>query len=615
VSATTIRRWGGTVAGGLLLCVPLIAAAVLFASFAGLGMQRTYALFLINLIAVLGLGLFSGNSGILSFGHVAFVGIGAYVSAILTLPLASKATALPNLPELLAAIEWGLPSALAAALAVAALVGALVGLPIVRMGGAAAVIATLGLLLIVHGIIIGASDFTRGSNAFLGVPRVTGIWTALAVAVPALLAARWFRDSRFGEQLRASREDETAARTIGIDVVRRRLLAWTLSAAICAASGVLLAHFLGAFSPSKFYFDDTLTLLTMLIVGGMTTVSGAFFGAIAVTLTVEVLRRVESGIDIFGWQTPELFGLTQAGLCVLILLVMYRRPAGIFARLELGEGALRRWFGQPAAPTGAPVPVPAPGALRTEGVVKDFAGLRALDGVDLVLRPGEIVGLIGPNGSGKTTLLNVISGLYSPSAGRVFIDGSDATQWAAHDVARAGVGRTFQNIRLFGRLSVLENVEISASATASAGHGSDPAVFAMQLLARFGLADLADRPAQALDYGAQRRLEIARALALRPRYLLLDEPAAGMNPTESNELLRGLAQLRDETRIGLLVIDHDMSLIMRLCDRIIVLNRGRVVAEGSAADIQTNPAVIEAYIGRKRARRRISILHTEGASS
>ncbi len=194
------------------------------------------------------------------------------------------------------------------------------------------------------------SDFTRGANAFLGVPRMTGIWTALAIAVPAVFVARWFRDSRFGGQLRASREDETAARSIGIDVVRRRLLAWTISAAICAASGALLAHFLGAFSPSKFYFDDTLALLTMLIVGGMTTVSGAFFGAVAVTLTVEILRRAESGIDILGWQTPELFGLTQAGLCVLILLVMYRRPSGIFARLELGEAAIRRWFGRGAAP-------------------------------------------------------------------------------------------------------------------------------------------------------------------------------------------------------------------------------------------------------------------------
>ena len=192
--------------------------------------------------------------------------------------------------------------------------------------------------------------------------------------------------------------------------------------------------------------------------------------------------------------------------------------------------------------------MPQAGELRAEGVVKNFAGLRALDGVDLSLRPGEIVGLIGPNGSGKTTLLNVISGLFAASEGRILIDGRDATRWPAHDVARAGIGRTFQNIRLFGQLSVLENVEISARAAPSPGAGFDPHAFALQLLSRFGLTDLADRPASALDYGAQRRLEIARALALRPRYLLLDEPGAGMNPTESNELLRDLAGLRDDDR-------------------------------------------------------------------
>jgi branched-chain amino acid transport system permease protein len=379
--------------------------------------------------------------------------------------------------------------------------------------------------------------------------------------------------------------------------VKRRLLAWTLSAGVAAAAGVLLAHFLGAFSPSKFYFDDTLTLLTMLIVGGMTTVSGAVLGTVAVTLTIEILRRVESGIDLFGYQTPEIFGVTEAGLCLLILFVMYKRPAGLFGRLELGE----TWFGRRSAAiraSASSVAVAATGELKAETVTKDFAGLRALDNVSLALKPGEILGLIGPNGSGKTTLLNVISGLFAPTQGAVRIDGKDATTWPAHVIAQAGVGRTFQNIRLFGQLSVIENVEIGARIGDAK---NDPRAFALQLLAEFGLAAFADRPAAALDYGAQRRLEIARALALRPRYLLLDEPAAGMNPTESNALLQELAKLRQRTGIGLLVIDHDMSLIMRLCDRIVVLNRGQMIADGDPKTIQSNPAVIEAYIGRKRA--------------
>jgi branched-chain amino acid transport system permease protein len=381
---------------------------------------------------------------------------------------------------------------------------------------------------------------------------------------------------------------------------------------ICAAAGALLAHFLGAFSPSKFYFDDTLTLLTMLIVGGMTTVSGALCGAVVVTLTIEILRRLEGGFDLFGWRTPELFGLTEAGLCLMILLVMYRRPAGLLIR-EIGEGWLRR------AAVGAQgsndLAAAATGALAIEGATKDFSGLRALEDVSVTVQPGEIVGLIGPNGSGKTTLLNLVSGVLSPTGGRVLIDGADATHWPAHRVAQAGIGRTFQNIRLFGHLSVLENVEIAAT-TRGIGTAESARALARQLLAEFGLTDLADRMAGELDYGAQRRLEIARALALKPRYLLLDEPAAGMNPTESNQLLAELAALRRKTGIALLVIDHDMSLIMRLCDRVVVLNRGQVIAHGKPAEIQRDPAVIEAYIGRKRAARVPAATHlqTQGAT-
>src|SRR5262249_41843785 len=373
-------------AGGILLCVPVIVAALLLSEFSGIAVQRTFTLFLINLIAVLGLGVFIGNSGILSFGHVAFIGIGAYLSGILTIPVADKASMLPHLPAFLASTEMGLLPAIAVTLLIVAVFAAVVGVPIMRLSGPAAVIGTLGLLLIVHGIIIGAEDFTRGSNAFRGVPRTTGVWTATAFALLALVIARLYRESVAAAQLRTSREDELAARSIGVDIARRRLGAWVLSAAIAALAGVLLAHFLGAFSPSKFYFDDTLALLTMLIVGGQSTVAGALGGTVLVTLTIEVLRRLEGGFDLFGAAGPPAFGMTQAGLCLLILLVMYWRPAGIFGRLEPDEHRRR---GRATAAAGAELEelrVTPGGTLAVEGAVKDFSGLRAVDDVGLTLR-------------------------------------------------------------------------------------------------------------------------------------------------------------------------------------------------------------------------------------
>ncbi len=222
-------------------------------------------------------------------------------------------------------------------------------------------------------------------------------------------------------------------------------------------------------------------------------------------------------------------------------------------------------------------------------------GLRAVDHISFNLTQGEILGLIGPNGSGKTTSVNVITGLLKPSGGQVRVDQTDITGWPAHKIARMGLARTFQTIKLFSALSVLENVEVAA---VSAGLPRRQArELALTMLAELGVARLAGESAGTLPYGEERRVEIARALARNPGFLLLDEPAAGLNEQESDSLLETLAAIPAKYGCGILIIDHDMRLMMRLCDRLHVLNYGKTIGEGRPEEIRRTPAVIEAYLG------------------
>jgi ABC-type branched-subunit amino acid transport system ATPase component len=233
--------------------------------------------------------------------------------------------------------------------------------------------------------------------------------------------------------------------------------------------------------------------------------------------------------------------------------------------------------------------------LEAVGVGKRFGGVHALRDVSLRLREGDVIGLIGPNGSGKTTFLNCLSGVFPPTTGRVALDGRPIPR-RGHAVARRGIVRTFQNIRLFGWLTALQNVEVGALGAGRARRGSSHR-HALQTLAQLGIDRLADRYAGTLSYGDQRRLEIARALAAEPRFLLLDEPAAGMNEAESAELGTAVQAIRKEHGCGVLVVEHDLRLIMRICDHVVVLNEGEVIASGSPGDVRTDPAVVAAYIG------------------
>lgn len=234
--------------------------------------------------------------------------------------------------------------------------------------------------------------------------------------------------------------------------------------------------------------------------------------------------------------------------------------------------------------------------LRAEGVRVHFEGVKAVDGVDLVLRRGEILGLIGPNGAGKTTLVNALTGFAKPTGGRVLVDERDVTGWAPNALSPLGVARTFQAVRLFNDLTALENVELGALGVGASRH--DARELAWDLLERMKITDRAHQRAGSLPYGDERRLGFLRALATRPAFLLLDEPAAGLNEAESDELMIAIGDIRDDFGCGVLVIEHDMRLIMRLCERIQVIDYGKTISVGTARDVQSDPAVITAYLGK-----------------
>ncbi|MFN0192793.1 MAG: ABC transporter permease subunit [Aestuariivirga sp.] len=580
-----------------LLCAVTLAAWLVF----GLSGQRLMTLFCVNLCGVLAFQLFSGNSGVVSFGHTAFMGVGAYVSAWLTMPEATLKTNLPNLPAWLAGHELALPVSLLVVLCVGFVLAAVSGLPIARLGGASASIATLGFLIIVNSILAAARDYTRGNQAFFGVPRVTDIVVALLFACVFIVAARLYRESRPGLMMRAARDNETAAVAVGVNPRRMRYIAWTISGGMAAVAGALYGHMLGAFTPKDFYFHLAFTYVAMLIVGGMGTVTGAVLGVGLVMFMQELLQKFERGFDLGPIHVPEIFGLPIVGVSLAMLLVLWLRPSGLMGISEFAQGWFSR-FGAANSQPDAKVRIVPPGhdQLRIEAATKSFAGLTAVDGVSFTVEPGRVTGLIGPNGAGKSTLVNAITSLYPLTAGAVKIGAKVINNLAAHKIAAAGISRTFQNIRLFAGLTAGQNVAVAAIAN---GAGlAEAKLIAQNELAFVGLPDMADNPADALPYGARRRLEIARALATKPGFLLLDEPAAGMNPEETTDLAKRLKVLPEQRGLGLLLIDHDLKFVMSLCDRVIVLNRGRLIANDTPSNVQKNPDVVEAYIGTRASR-------------
>ena len=566
--------------------------------------------FLIN--AILALSAFATlHARMLSLANAGFMALGAYASAIL-------------------AVKVGLPVALSIPFACifCGIVALVIGLPVLRLTDVYLAIATLGFGEVVRILIILLPGLTGGPT---GANLSTGFaYDAMHKTSPAVIALFllflvylfWsLSRSKTGRAFRAIRERPEAASTMGIDVVAHRSLAFLLSAVIAGAAGAFYAHSVGSLDNGDFRFTRAVDILSYAVVGG----SGQWFGPLlgAGLLTALPLFLRESLGASIGFlrdfaQLPNIV----TGLALLLVIVFMpgglaqafprrpRRPAGGRRQAAIESGGVpgaghADAVGQITSSAGSGASL-----LEVRGLSKGFGGVDALSGLSLRFAEGLIHGLIGPNGAGKTTFINLVSGLASPSSGEIVWRGRPIHGHPPHAIARAGLARTYQSIRLFAEMSVLDNVIVGHHARIRTSLLSTWLRFprerreeaaaraeAAGLLQRLGLSGLADQAAGTLAYGDQRRVEVARALALHPRLLLLDEPAAGMNEVETERLGRFLLDLKAKG-YTLIVVEHHMDLIMRVCDRIVVLNFGRAIAEGTPAEVAGNEQVREAYLGR-----------------
>ena len=588
----------------LLVPLALIAITVLTGANGTPSFQSTVTLILCNLIVVLGLQVFVGNSGVYSFGQLGFATAGAYVAVFLTLPAAIAVLQTPSLPHFIAGARLGSLLSTLIAAAFCGLLAIVVGLPLMRTSTLAIPISTFAFLIVVYNVVANWDRVTGGSSGLVSIATTTGVGSAGLWAAAAVVLALAYKWSASGYRLQATREDEVAARSIGVSVMRERLIAFGISGVLCGIGGALAVHQSGVLNPTTFYFGATVTTMTMLVVGGARSVLGTVIGTLAISTVNELLRGVENGASLFGAiSIGEAPGLAAIGLGLILLATMIAMPGGLSGGREAGELPwLRRLgskaFAAPSRSAGAgrpPTDRPAKGTLRAEGVSLAFAGLQVLREIDLSLEPGEALGLIGPNGAGKTTLLNVLSGFQAPDAGTVRLDGVEVTGRSPARLAHEGLARTFQAALPFSGLSCLESVAVGAMGRKVSRRRA--LAVAGDVLGRLNLLGQASLPAGSLPPGSQRLLGIARALAIGPRYLLLDEPAAGLNEAESEELVGILRGVLADFGCGILLIEHDMNIVMPLCSRVQVLDDGMTLRIGTPREVQADPAVVESYLG------------------
>jgi branched-chain amino acid transport system permease protein len=560
------------VAGVLALAAVLSGADAI--GFGSLYTLRVLSMAGIFAILALGYRFIFGQAGALSLAQGTFMGVGAYVSGIL-------------------AVRYGVAfdAALPASVAAPVLLALLVAVPVLRLETHYFALATLIVGHLALLIAVQWESVTGGANGIGGVPGLSLFGLPVRSGGPTL-ALVWclvaaggtlgwlVTRGRRGLAYALLRTHPVAAAAAAIDGSRLRLIALLLSAAYAGVAGSLYAHVLRVISPDVLGFPVMVTCLTIAVIGSRTRIAGAIAGAVLIIELPEWFRFLR-----------DFYLLAYGAILLAVVIVM---PEGV---IVAAERFAARWLPAPPAQPPSPGPPPAPPRpaggtlLEIARLSRRFGGVVALADVSFSLRPGEVVGLIGPNGSGKTTLLNAITGIFPATSGRVTFGGQDITHRLPHRIARGGIARSFQSVALLEDRTALDNVAVAIDAGDAAARAE-----AVTLLTMMGSEDVAMAPAGSLPFGTRRRIEIARALALRPALLLLDEPAAGLSENEQADLAACLRRLSG-AGVAVLVIEHNIRFLAGLADRLICLDGGAVIAQGAAAEVLAERRVIAAYLG------------------
>ena len=546
-------------------------------------------------IVALGLVLLTGVAGQTSFGQAAFVGLGAYTTAYLTTKYGTS--------------PW---FTLAIGMAITAAVALFLGFITLRMKGHYLPLATIvwGMSLF---YVFGNLEILGGHTGMSGIPALSFagfelksehryyylIW---GIALASLWATNNLLDSRPGRAIRALKGGLEMAEAFGVNAARLKIVTFVYAALLACISGWLYAHLQRFVNPTPFGIPQGIEYLFMAVVGGAGSVWGAVLGATLITLLKQVLQ------DVLPWLFGRSgnFELIVFGILMVLLLQFARE--GLWPWIERVLPKRQPPPVPPAEPLPARDHTARPGALLdVQKARKQFGGLVAVNDLSFAIRPGEILGLIGPNGAGKSTTFSLISGALALTSGDVVFRGDSIAGSAPYEIARRGIGRTFQHVKLIPRMTVLDNVALGAYLRGSTGivraalaldraEEARTKAEAARAIARVGLADHVFDAAGSLPLGKQRIVEIARALAADPILLLLDEPAAGLRYLEKQELAKLLRSLKADG-MTVLLVEHDMDFVMGLTDRLVVMDFGEKLAEGQPAEIQKNPAVLEAYLG------------------